>query len=346
MAMQWLTLDDARFTCAGLHWWPETRPKLLRLPERYRARLPRAADGGEKLWFLAQQPSGGRLIFRTDSRKLSTRFWWPGKQHVYNLSRWAYAGQDVWVDGEYWQAKGPLDEAEYAIAWWDGVPEQWREVCIYLPHYCVYRIDALGIEDCAELEPTRVTWPRPPIVIYGTSITQGACASRASLTWPAVLARQLGMDFVNLSMSGAALCEPIMAEIMAEIDASLYIVDVGYNHVTSELFAETFPPFLDRLLELRPETPILCVSPTFGTLELFSGSTRLDEIRDIMWREVLTRIDEVRNLYFTSGLGLLGSDDRSGLCDHTHPNDVGHVLIGERLTPIVRAILGPPGDVV
>jgi len=38
--MQWIDFPDDRFVVNGLAWWDETRPRLIRLPERYRERVP------------------------------------------------------------------------------------------------------------------------------------------------------------------------------------------------------------------------------------------------------------------------------------------------------------------
>ena len=50
-----------------------------------------------------------------------------------------------------------------------------------------------------------------PVVFYGTSITQGGCASRSGMSYQAILGRQLNLDFVNLGFSGNGKGEPVVA---------------------------------------------------------------------------------------------------------------------------------------
>ena len=41
-----------------------------------------------------------------------------------------------------------------------------------------------------------------PIVLYGTSIAQGACASRPGMAWGNIVQRNLDLPLINLGFSG------------------------------------------------------------------------------------------------------------------------------------------------
>lgn len=334
--MEWHDLTDTRFTVSGLPWWEETRPKLIRFPESMRSELPKSEKLGEAAYGKGLQPSGARIRWRTDSRSLVVKARWSGAQSCYNLSRWAYCGIELWVDGEYWQARGPIDDQDYAVGFFDGLPATTRDFCLYAPCYATCEIPGIGMTDGAPiLPPTPFALPLP-VVFYGTSITQGGCAGRPSLAWPAMVARMLDVDFVNLGLSGAGRGEPEMARIVGSIPASLYVVDLGYNNPTPEEFAAMFPVFLDTLRPLVT-APVLVCSPTFSTLEVYSGERRLAPVREITRRECAAR-----GLRLVEGYDLLGPNDRDGLCDHTHPNDIGMKYIAERLAPVVGEMIGCP----
>src|SRR5690625_7315134 len=59
----------------------------------------------------------------------------------------------------------------------------------------------------------------------GTSIIHGIAASRAGMSLPAILGRRLGRDVVGLGFSGNGKMETAVAELLAEIDAAVYVVD-------------------------------------------------------------------------------------------------------------------------
>ena len=56
-----------------------------------------------------------------------------------------------------------------------------------------------------------------PVVVYGTSITQGANASRPGMAYTNILSRRLNVEFVNLGFSGSGRGEPEVAEVIAGI---------------------------------------------------------------------------------------------------------------------------------
>src|SRR5690606_298630 len=64
-----------------------------------------------------------------------------------------------------------------------------------------------------------------PVVVYGTSIAQGGCASRPGMAWTAILERQLGVPMVNLGFSGNGRMEEEVVNLVAEINARVFVLD-------------------------------------------------------------------------------------------------------------------------
>ena len=62
------------------------------------------------------------------------------------------------------------------------------------------------------------------IVVYGTSITQGGCASRAGMAYSNILSRRLNMEFVNLGFSGNGKGETALANLINQIENKKMIV--------------------------------------------------------------------------------------------------------------------------
>src|SRR5690606_310097 len=99
------------------------------------------------------------------------------------------------------------------------------------------------------------------VIVYGTSITQGGCASRPGMMYTNILSRRIPLEFLNLGFSGNGKGEPEVAEIIAQIDnPACLVVDYEGNCVSTELFRQTLPEFIKIYREAHPLTPILIVS--------------------------------------------------------------------------------------
>lgn len=335
--MHWYELPDERFTVNGLGWWEETRPRLIRLPERYRERVR------EPVWNLATQPSGGRIRFATDSGALALRAHFPSLGHMNNMPRVGQLGIEVRVDGEFWRPVFPAgDDPDVEEVVFSGHPPKRREICMYLGPYAPVELRAIGLADDAVVEPPAAFAVERPVVYYGSSITQGGCASRAGMTYQAIVSRRLNVDFVNLGFSGNGRGEPELAEAMVEIDASCYVVDFCQNCPTLDELRSRYAPFLAILRDSRPETPIVCVTAIFSTNEVLNPETaRQPGMREIIREAVAERrAMGDGNITLVEGHELLGPDDRDGLVDMSHPNDLGFVAMADGLEPHLRRTLG------
>ncbi len=335
--MEWIDFPDERFTVNGLPWWEETRPKLIRLPERYEGRVR------PPVWGLAQSPSGARIRFATDSTALGIRAHWPRLGHMNNMPRIGQLGIDVYVDGEYWRPIFPTgDENDLEAVAFEGRAAQRREVTLYPGLYAPVELQAIGLSDGASVEAPAPFAVEKPVAYYGSSITQGGCASRSSMSYQAIVSRALNVDFVNLGFSGNGRGEPELAEAMAEIDASCYVLDWAVNCPTLEECEERYAPFLQIIRDARPDTPVICVTPIFSTNQILNPDTAKQEpMREIIRAAVAERIEAGdRSIRLVEGCSLLGPDDREGLVDMTHPNDIGFVSMARGLEPHLQAALG------
>jgi len=189
---------------------------------------------------------------------------------------------------------------------------------LYLPLYNGVTSVEIGIpkgHTLAGADPA-ATKQRKPIVIYGTSITQGGCASRPGMAFPAIVGRRLDVPVINLGFSGSGKMEPAMAELLAELDPSAYVLDCLWN-MSPELVSTRVEPFVKTLRAARPDTPILLAEDCSVRNVCPTAKGRI--VRAI--HQKLTA-EGMKNLYFLSNLGMLG-DDTEGTVDGCHPNDLG-----------------------
>ena len=110
---------------------------------------------------------------------------------------------------------------------------------------------------------------------YGTSISEGAYASRPDLGWNALTARAVGHDFIDMGSSGTAYCEPAMADYLAGLEWDLCVLELSVNMggFSIEQFKERVASLVDKLATSHPEAPIFCISLfPFGTGDLWAGN--------------------------------------------------------------------------
>lgn len=332
--MQTIEWPDERLRVDGLPWWNEVSPNLWRLPQRYEGVVPKL------VYDLSHQPSGARLRFRTDARSIWLNVKFPHiNVTIFNMSKQGQMGLDYWVDGEYRRAFTPL-VPEGRFCFFDGLPQEQRDITVYLSQYAALDIVSLEVTDGATFtEPLPYALDKP-LAIYGSSITQGGASSRPSLAWPSILGRALNLDIVNMGFSGAALGEPELAEVMGDIDACAYILEWGVNVASAAKLRAVYGPFLGIIRARRPGVPIICVTPIYSSWESHSPDPRLPDMRVYIREDVTARQASDPNLHLVEGYDLLGPCDSDGICDQTHPNDIGFKYMATRIEPTVREVLG------
>jgi lysophospholipase L1-like esterase len=343
--LRWLGLTTGEVEMCGLPWFAENAGDLVRLPTRLKSSFRPA------VWSLAHSPSGARIRFRSDTSVLSLRLEYPSPPNMANMHAYGQTGVDTYVDGSYLvtavadKDANPRKAYETVLFDFSKQPHVLRDITLYLPLYKSVKVLGIGVEPGA-----KVTAPRPfavpkPVVFYGTSITQGGCASRPGMSYEAILGRKLNIDFVNLGFSGNGLGEPELAGAVSEIDASCYVLDFGANHKTGEEMRAVYAPFLDAVRAKHPTTPIVVMTPLYTARELRLPSLGADwqQRRDHIGQVVQVRISRGdSNLFLVDGARLLGTNPGDGLVDGGHPNDLGFYRIAEGLAPVLRSALKLP----
>src|SRR5207253_5662081 len=94
------------------------------------------------------------------------------------------------------------DKGKIAKEWRVGRERKMRDITLYLPLYKAVTVQEVSLAADARLEPATPYAIAKPIVYYGSSITQGGCASNPGGSCQALLERRLNADFVNLGFSG------------------------------------------------------------------------------------------------------------------------------------------------
>ncbi len=312
--------------------------------ERRFCRLPVDAlpDMSETVRTLAWRTSGGMGRFRTDSGTVAIRVELPAAGDMPHMPRTGNSGFDIYLGGGKEKryvntARPPANERVYEALLVDGSEKGMREWTLYFPLYNGVNRVLVGLDPDAEVQPPPPFTVEKPLLFYGSSITQGGCASRPGNAYTHILARWLDANLVNLGFSGGAKGEPGLARLIATMDMSVFIMDYDYNAPSAEHLEQTHEAFFRIVREARPELPVVIVS---------SPSVDTDPSRWVERREIVRRTYEnaVRRgdskVWFVDGETLFGTTDRDACTvDGCHPNDLGFLRMARAIRASIEAAL-------
>lgn len=341
----WRNARSAPFVISGVYY---DGGKFRRLPEEV------ARETSEKVLWLHANTSGGRIRFKTDSDVIAIDAKYSYVCRFSHFAMTGSAGFDLYVKEEgdacerYVRSYRPpndLSEGYVSRAVLDE--RKMREITINMPLYSDLTDIEIGIsEGCVLLAPDGFRAPLP-IVYYGNSITQGACASRPGNAFSAYAARQVGCDHINLGFSGAGCAEIPIAEYVASLDMQIFVCDYDHNAPSPEYLAETHERLFKIFRAKHPTTPVVLMTRTsFGSSSatlaqcIKSRERRLEIIKQT-YDNAIAAGDE--NVYFLDGSKIYGDLVGEATVEGIHPNDLGHVLIGKALAPVLEDILKKQG---
>jgi hypothetical protein len=331
-ARQHIAFPDARLEVCGLPWFGEDKPALRRLPLRLKDRFRPA------VWNLAQDPSGGRIRFRTDSTTIGLVAENPHFSNMHHMASVGENGFDLFVGREYVGSVWPDAAGKMTKEWRVGRERRMRDITLYLPLYKPVTIQELSLDVDAQLEPASRYAVAKPIVYYGSSITQGGCASNPGGSCQAILERRLNADFVNLGFSGNGLGEPALAEAICELDPSCIVLDF-WGNPSADQYATALPVFVDILRKKWPRMPILVTSPFYFPAEQSGGDVaREQSAKRRAAREFVEkrRKGGDRRIWCVDGLKMLNREQTAGLVDGVHCNSLGFYFNALGLEPFLR----------
>lgn len=335
--MVWRVVSEPGFQIDGLPFWGENEGEFWRFPKRAQSVTPEGA------WQQARFPSGGRIRFRTDTSSLAIRLEYLALPNMRNMHAFGQAGVDAYVDGHYVASVAPRKETQVEEFFFKGQERQEREITLYLPLYMGVSVKAIGMDfDASLIAPSSFAVDKP-VVYYGTSITQGGCASRPGLSYQAILSRRLNIDFVNFGFSGAGKGEPEVAQVISEVSASCFVLDFAQNSKDAESLQKVYLPFIEIIRSQHPETPIVCTTPIYMAPETVLTNVHPEQpkMREVIRDAVQSRVEAGdRNIQLVEGFSLLGPEQADGFVDGVHPNDLGFYWMAEALEPHLRRILG------
>lgn len=220
------------------------------------------------LWELSTNSAGLAVRFRSNSSAIYAHWVLKYNNHMNHMADTGVKGLDLygWENGKwvYMNVGRPSGKSNEGMIIGNMAPV-WREYMLYLPLYDGIDSLAIGIDREAQIAQPVLEFPRrnKPVVLYGTSILQGACASRPGMAHTNILGRMLGVETINLGFSGNAFLDLEVADLMALVDASVFVIDCVPN-ASVEMMEKKLYEFYRRLRTAHPRTPVVFIEdPVF-----------------------------------------------------------------------------------
>ena len=290
---------------------------------------------------LSTNSAGIAISFTTNSRVIAAKWCVSESKQKTNLTAIAHKGLDLYIKKEgKWQFAGVAQPNgtcnEYVLV--KNMDDSEKECLLYLPLYDSVDGVEIGVEENAHLKPLADPF-RKRILIYGSSIVQGASASRPGIAYPARLSRETGLNFINLGFSGSAKMEKSVADMVASFPADAYILDCVPNSSPQQIKERT-ANFVNTIRNNYPKAPIIVI-PTIvrehGFFDQVVGKHVAQQNLAIKAEVKSLQQSGVKDLYLIGEGHLLGSD-HEGTTDGTHPNDLGFDRMFQQLKPEIMNI--------
>lgn len=335
-AQQLTYYDASRFPLLGKA-TQDTGARYERLPDSLKniSRPP--------LWNLSRNSAGMAIRFRSNSTQIAAMWETLSNNHMNHMTDVGVKGLDLycWENNGSWRfvnSARPTGKKNQATIIANMQPKE-REYMLYLPLYDGLVSLSIGIDSLAIIDQPLIDYPirKKPVVFYGTSILQGGCASRPGMAHTNIISRRLNRECINLGFSGNAFLDLEVAKVIAEVDASVFVLDFVPN-ASVEQMKERMETFYHIIRNKHPDTPIIFIEDPIFTHTLYDERIAKEvQRKNDTLKEIFNRIKKgnEKNIIFISSKNMLGGDGEATV-DGIHFSDLGMMRYADLVCPIIK----------
>lgn len=333
----WKNARDDAFSLHGV-FYSEEEGKYRRVPK---AVADTVSDG---VAYLSTCTAGGRLRFTTDSDYVAVKVLIPVFVPMRHMTFSGTAGFSLYENGKFigiysLESSHFSKQRDGKIAY-EGIlyfrTQGQKEVELYFPLYNGVLELFIGLKEGAAVQPMPYANGSKPIVFYGSSITQGGCASRPGNDYISYLSRWLNMDIINLGFSGNGKGEKEIRDYIAGLDVSAFVMDYDHNSPTPTTLEETHYPLYQAFRNTHKDVPIL-----FITKPDFDNDPTEPIRRAVIEKNYYRALEEGdTRVGYIDGETLFQKEDRDACTvDNCHPNDLGFYRMAQTIYPVLSELL-------
>ncbi len=303
--------------------------RFVRMP----GEIARAVNDG--VAYLYANTAGGRIRFITDSPFIAVNCKTNSPGKMSHIPVTGSCGMDLFVNNSHVGTYTPPFDFTTGYEGLHRISVTGEyEVTINMPLYCGVSELYIGLKKGSIIkEPTPYN-QIAPVVYYGSSITQGGCASRPGNCYQNIIHRKLNIDYINLGFSGSGRAEDIMIDYLASLNMSVFVMDYDHNAPNLEHLKNTHEKLYRGIREKHPSLPIIII--TKPDIHGPSCLARCDFIRSNYERFVQ---EGDKNVYFIDGSTFF-ADPSLCTVDTTHPTDLGFYFMAEKIGKMLTKALG------
>lgn len=341
----WNPATDSLKVLEGQAWSGQVKDYYDRLPARAEQSVRK------EVWNLSKNSAGLKLRFRTNAEEIIVKYVVTGALQMPHMPATGVSGVDLYsktIDGKWLWAAGKFSFGDTIVYRYNNLTKKdqhvdKREYNLYLPLYNSVKWMEISVPKESAFNPLPIRKDKP-IVVYGTSIAQGACATRPGLAWANILERKLERPFINLGFSGNGRLETELLQLMTEVDAKLYVLDCLPNLTAGYISANQLKKRIVGAIHLlqtnKPGIPILLTDHSGYTEEGISY-IRKKEYQDAnsAFKGTFDSLvaKGVKNIYRLSKEEI--NQDIETMVDGVHPNDIGMMRYADAYEKKIRTIL-------
>lgn len=318
----------------------------VRLPDRAHSNVRGA------VWNLSRHSAGLALYFYSNALEIKLRYTVTGPIAMHHMPATGVSGTDLYGIDQHGKSRrffGFFNHRNDTV-WTRFVNDRMNEYHdkgyefrLYLPLYNEVKNLEIGVPDSCYIEFIPKSNERP-IVVYGTSIEHGACASRPGMAWTTQLQRSLDIPVINLGFSGNGRLEQGVLDLMCELDARLYILGCFAN--LTEVSAEALDSLVTNAvttLRRSNDAPIIIFEhPGFSDAPVRQSQQEIIDRLNTAAKSIVARLkaEGIKDLYFITReeIGI----PAEGWVDDVHPTDLGMTYFAESVEKVVREALHMP----
>ena len=341
--IKWSNPLDQPFTVIrGRAWHNEQQRTYARLPLKAKNLVNKA------VWNLSQQSAGLSIAFYSNSPEIKIKYTVTGGRSMAHMPATGVSGVDLYATdrngrSRWCAAKYSLGDTlvyTYDGLTYEDASNKGYEYTLFLPLYNSFSFLEIGVKDNASISFIPVSEEKP-LVVYGTSIAQGACASRPGMAWINIINRTMEHPVVNLGFSGSGKLEKELFELLAETDAKLYIIDCMPNMISpadTAVIAERILTGI-KTLRTRNQAPVLLVEHS-GYMNEYT-SDRAEASYKASNRQLRkaynTLVQQEPDIYYLTKEEIGLSMD--AMVEGVHPSDLGMQQYADSYVKKIREIL-------
>lgn len=152
-----------------------------------------------------------------------------------------------------------------------------------------------------------------------------------------IISRRLNRECINLGFSGNALLDLEVAKVIAEVDASVFVLDFVPN-ASVEQMKERMETIYHIIRSKHPDTPIIFIEDPIFTHTFYDERIAKEvQRKNDTLKEIFNRLKKKneKNIILISSKNMLGEDGEATI-DGIHFTDLGMMRYADLVCPIIK----------